>query len=74
MKLIKDWLLSKMTYSLVIPPELVTELYFIREKTKTSIRKQILQSVENYIKTTKSKESEALSSKTQNSLESATFQ
>lgn len=39
-----------MTYSLVVPPDLVSELYFIREKTKVSIRKQILQSVENHIK------------------------
>ena len=44
-----------MTYSLVVPPELVTELYFIREKTKVSIRKQILQSVESHIKDYKSK-------------------
>ena len=45
----------KMSYGLIIPPELVTELYFIREKTKVSIRKQILQSVESHIKDYKSK-------------------
>lgn len=39
-----------MTYSLVIPPDLVRELYFIRQKAKISIRKQILQSVEKHIK------------------------
>ena len=60
MKLIKDLLLPKMTYSLVVPPELVTELYFIREKTKISIRKQILQSVESHVKEHKSKELEEL--------------
>ena len=49
-----------MSYSLVVPPELVSELYFIREKTKVSIRKQILQSIEKHIKSTKSKELEEL--------------
>ena len=42
-------------YSLVVPPELVSELYFIRQKTKVSIRKQILQSVESHVKEYKSK-------------------
>jgi len=59
MKLIKNWLLLKM-YSLVVPPELVSELYFIRQKTKVSIRKQILQSVESHVKEFKSKELEEL--------------
>ncbi|GEM_PF-3338666 len=44
-----------MTYSLVIPPKLISELYFIREKTKVSIRKQILQSVEKHIKKSNSR-------------------
>ena len=39
-------------YSLVIPPEIVSELYHIREKTGKSIRKQILnavnESIENF--------------------------
>ena len=39
-----------MTYSLVIPPDLVKELYFIRERNEVSIRKQILQSIEKHIK------------------------
>ena len=47
-------------YSLVVPPELVSELYFIRQKTKVSIRKQILQSVESHVKEFKSKELEEL--------------
>ena len=38
-----------MSYSMVIPPDLVRELYFIREETKISIRKQILQSIEKHI-------------------------
>ena len=58
-----------MTYSLVVPPEIVSELYFIREKTKVSIRKQILQSVENHVKEFKSKELEELRTKTQAPLE-----
>jgi len=37
-------------YSLVIPEELVKELYSIKKKTKVSIRKQILDSVKNHIK------------------------
>lgn len=32
-------------YSLVIPPELISELYLIRKKTGKSIRKQILNAI-----------------------------
>ncbi len=38
-----------MTYALVIPPQYLGDLVKIREKTKTSIRKQILQSIEKHI-------------------------
>lgn len=34
-----------MTYSLIIPPDIVSELYHIREKTGRSIRKQILNAI-----------------------------
>ena len=34
-----------MSYALVIPKELVREMYFIREKTGVSIRKQIIQAI-----------------------------
>ena len=37
-------------YSLIIPSDLVKEMYDIREKFGTSIRKQILESVKNHIK------------------------
>jgi len=38
-----------MTYALVIPKELVREMYTIREKTGVSIRKQIIQAIEAHI-------------------------
>ena len=38
-----------MTYSLIIPPELVSELYYIREKTTKSIRMQILDAIKKSI-------------------------
>lgn len=40
-------------YSLVVPKEMVTELYLIREKTGISIRKQILTAVLKHIKSSK---------------------
>lgn len=39
-----------MAYSLTIPPEMVRELYFIRQKTEVSIRKQIIESIKKHIK------------------------
>ena len=36
-------------YSLIIPSDLVKEMYMIREKIGTSIRKQILESVKDHI-------------------------
>ena len=38
-----------MSYGLVIPKHLVREMYFIRERTGVSIRKQIIQAIEAYI-------------------------
>ena len=38
-----------MSYALVIPKHLVREMYFIREKTGISIRKQIIQAIEAHI-------------------------
>ena len=38
-----------MSYALVIPKHLVREMYFVREKTGVSIRKQIIQAIEGYI-------------------------
>lgn len=38
-----------MTYALVIPPQYLGDLVKIREETKISIRKQILQSIEKHI-------------------------
>jgi len=37
-------------YSLIIPSDLVKEMYNIRERFGTSIRKQILESVKTHIK------------------------
>ena len=37
-------------YSLIIPPELVSELYHIREKTGKSIRMQILDAIRSAIR------------------------
>ena len=38
-----------MSYALVIPKELVREMYFIREKTGVSIRRQIIQAIKDYL-------------------------
>ena len=38
-----------MSYALVIPKHLVREMYFIREETGVSIRKQIIQAIEAHI-------------------------
>jgi len=38
-----------MSYALVIPKHLVREMYFVRQKTGVSIRKQIIQAIEAYI-------------------------
>ena len=38
-----------MSYSLVIPKDLVTEMYFIREETGISIRKQILEAIKSHV-------------------------
>lgn len=38
-----------MAYSLVIPQELVSEMYLIREQTDVSIRKQIIQAITAHI-------------------------
>ena len=35
--------------ALVIPEELVSEMYFVRENTGISIRKQIIQAIEDYL-------------------------
>ena len=37
-------------YSLVIPPEQVKKLFYIREKTGISIRKSIIDAINNHIK------------------------
>lgn len=39
-----------MSYSLVIPPDLISKLYLIREKINVSIRKQIIVSIKKHIK------------------------
>ena len=39
-----------MTYSLVVPPDLISGLYSIREKTGVSIRKQILLAVDRHLR------------------------
>ena len=38
-----------MSYALVIPKEQVREMYFIREKTGVSIRKQIIRAIRAHI-------------------------
>lgn len=38
-----------MSYSLIIPPDLVVRLYFVREKTGVSIRRQILDSIRKHL-------------------------
>ena len=38
-----------MSYALEIPKELVKEMYFIRENTGISIRKQIIQAIKDYL-------------------------
>ena len=38
-----------MSYSLIIPPDLVVRLYFVRERTGVSIRKQILDAVKKHL-------------------------
>ena len=47
-------------YSLVIPPELVSKLYNIREKTGKSIRKQILEAINNAISEFKELEKQSI--------------
>ena len=42
-----------MTYTLVIPPEYLGDLVAIREKSGKSIRKQILESIQNHIREAK---------------------
>lgn len=42
-----------MTYALVIPPEYLGDLVAIRTKSGKSIRKQILESIQNHIKESK---------------------
>lgn len=42
-------------YSLIIPPSMVSSLYKIRELTGRSIRGQILDAIEEHIKTAKFK-------------------
>jgi len=42
-----------MTYALVIPPEYLGDLVAIREESGKSIRKQILESIQNHISKTK---------------------
>ena len=39
-----------MSYSLVIPPDLVSSMYFIRQKISVPIRKQIIVSIKKHIK------------------------
>ena len=39
-----------MTYALVVPPDLLSGLYNIREKTGVSIRKQILLAVDRHLR------------------------
>ncbi|MBI2657760.1 hypothetical protein HYX08_03645 [Candidatus Woesearchaeota archaeon] len=38
-----------MAYGLIIPPELVHDMFLIREKSGVSIRKQILQSIQRHV-------------------------
>lgn len=40
-------------YSIVVPVEIVTELYHIREREGISMRKQILEAVKKHIKAAK---------------------
>lgn len=37
-------------YSLIIPPDLVKELFYLREKTDISIRKHIIDAINFHIK------------------------
>ena len=47
-----------MAYALVIPPQYLGDLVRIREKTKISIRRQILQSIEKHIAESKKTKNE----------------
>ncbi len=42
-----------MAYSLEIPQEMVRDMYFIREKSGVSIRKQILTSIKKHVEENK---------------------
>ena len=53
-------------YSLIIPPELVSELYYIREETGVSIRRQILDSIRFHIKKSRGDKHEKVFAKAAN--------
>ena len=53
-------LVIEMSYSLVIPPDLVGKMFHIRTNTGIPIRKQIIRAIERYAEEMKDKNIDAL--------------